>query len=71
MNKVISAALFTVRDAKEQRLRARRSVDAVRHLEDVADVRRIETSWDRAAEGFRKNDPAGSKLAAIIRTTKR
>jgi hypothetical protein len=71
MNKVIAAALFTVRDAREQRIRARRSVDAVPHPEDVSDVRRIENSWDRAAKGFRAHDPGGTKVGALLRKARR
>ncbi|HWX18705.1 MAG TPA: hypothetical protein VN578_02250 [Candidatus Binatia bacterium] len=71
MNKVISTALFSARDAKEQRIRAKRSVDAISHPQGTGDIRRVETSWDRAAEGFRKQDPAGTKLAALVRAAKR
>lgn len=66
MNKLVRGALYSTRAAEEQRERARRRVDAVHLPEGVTDVRKSEAAWDRAAEGFRKNDPDGSKLASLF-----
>lgn len=69
MNKLVRGALFSTRAAEEQRERARRRVDAVHLPEGVTDVRKTEAVWDRAAEGFRKHDPDGSKLADVFPRT--
>jgi hypothetical protein len=63
MSKVILTALFSARDARKR-------VGAAHYSRDVVDVRRVETSWDRAAEGFRKQDPTGAKLAALVRASR-
>ena len=67
MNKLIPSALFSARDAKEQIIRdAKHSGRFPFH-----DVRKVDDDWDRVAEGFRKYDPAGRKMADLIHTPKK
>lgn len=67
MNKLIPGALFSKRDAKEQRIRmAERGLKTTGEPDDCRDHVH---AWDRAAEGFRKNDPTGRKLAELLKKT--
>ena len=66
MNKLVPGARFSVRDAREQRLRqARRNG----HFPN-GDVRSTTGAWTRAAEAFEKNDPTGSKVAELLKEAK-
>ena len=56
MNKLIPGAKFSVRSAREQRLRAK-----IRG--EVNDG-----SWDRAVAGFRRHDPTGRKFRALFKS---
>jgi len=62
MNKLIPGARYSEREAKEHWLRARiRGENS-----SPEDLRRVENTWDRVAEGFRKADPRGTKLASLF-----
>ena len=67
MKKLIPGALFSTRAAEEQRLRARRHLDGVQLPEGVTDVRTPEKCWERAAAGFRRIDPDGSRALRLLR----
>lgn len=67
MKRLIAGALFSARVAEEQRLRARRHIDGVYHPEGVGDVRTPERCWERAARGFRRIDPDGSRGLQLFR----
>ena len=64
VNKLIREAHFSARSAREQRTRMRlRGEKLIGEPSDVRDTTRV---WDRAAEGFRKHDPDGRKLAKLL-----
>jgi hypothetical protein len=67
-NKLIEGARFSTRAADEQRLRELRRADAAHLPTSVTDfLRRMETFWDRAAQGFRKHDLGGGDLASLTK----
>ncbi|MFA6273432.1 MAG: hypothetical protein WC673_03015 [Candidatus Paceibacterota bacterium] len=69
MNKLIPSALFSAGDAKEQKIRmVRRGKKPVGEPDDCRDQTHI---WDRAAEGFRKHDPTGRKLAELLESAEK
>ena len=66
MNKLIHGARFSPRDAKEQRARmVERGEQPVGEPDDCRDHAK---DWDRAAEGLRKYDPSGRKLAELLKS---
>jgi len=65
MNKLVPSALFSPRDAEEQRIRDLAS--GRRRAGEPGDARDSTNAWDRGAAGFRRNDLAGTKLAALCR----
>lgn len=70
MNKLIPTALFSSRDAEEQRLReAMQAYDEGHPLH--GDCTNYSRCWDNAAEGFRRNDPDGRKLAELLRRSRK
>ena len=65
MRKLIRSALFSPRDAREQRIRmAERGQQPVGEPDDVRDYAHV---WDRAAEALHKNDPDGRKMAQLLK----
>lgn len=69
MNKLIRGARFSPRDAKEQR--ARMAEHGKQPVGEPDDCRDHTKDWDRAAEGFRKHDPSGRKLAELFKSIKK
>jgi len=69
MNKLIPSALFSVRDAKEQRIRMVKRGE--KPVGEPDDCRGHTCDWDRAAEGLRKHDPTGRKLAKLLKSAKK
>lgn len=69
INKLIEGARFSTRAAEEQQLRELRRADAVHLPQGITDVRRVETFWDQAAQGFCAHDLGGSDLAWLTRRT--
>ncbi len=64
MNKIMRTALFSKRDAQEQRIRDRKQ--GLKRPSEPDDVRVSPNDWNRAAEGFRRHDPTGEKLAKLL-----
>lgn len=65
MNKLIPGAYFSVRDAREQRLRAQIRDGQSGVISEPYDCVNY-SDWSRVAEAFREYDPDGSKLAELF-----
>lgn len=71
MNRLIPGGLFSTRAAEVQQLRERIHTDTTPLSQRVTDVRKVETFWDRAAQGLRAQDPGGAELAELMKQTKK
>ena len=70
MNKLISGALFSVRAADSQRLRAQiRERELLPTGGSPTDICRFDDVGEEMAEAFRKFDPDKSKMLALVMET--
>lgn len=65
LNKLVPGARYSSRAAREQRYRERVRAYSEGRIID-RDCTNYSTIWGRAAEALQKNDPTGSKLAALL-----